>query len=382
MAVVAALSLSACTSATTTSSGIGKSDAVSVPSTPHSVRAREPEGVTPSLDSSLQTIPRRVYVPNGLSNTVSVIDPATRRVISTFPTSQEPQHVVPSYDLNRLWVLDNRGNDVIPIDPRTSRAGSAIHVQDPYNMYFTPDGSFAIVVAERHRTLDFRDPTTMALKGSLPISGCNGINHLDYSGDFRYLIATCEFNGKLVKVDWANRRVIATLQLPPHDSMAAMPQDIRVAQDGRTFFVAEMIAGGLVVVDGDTFRVIGFIPTGVGTHGITPSRDGTQLYVANRGTTGVTGAPHGEGSVSVVNIATRTVIAQWNIPGGGSPDMGNLSTDGRELWLSGRFDSEVYVFDCVHGGLAARIPVESGPHGLTYWPQPGRFSLGHTGNMR
>ena len=62
--------------------------------------------------------------------------------------------------------------------------------------------------------------------------------------------------------------------------------------------------------------------------------------------------------------------------------MGNLSTDGTQLWLSGRFDDEIYIFDLVKGGFADRIAVGSGPHGLTYWPQPGHYSLGHTGNMR
>ncbi len=62
--------------------------------------------------------------------------------------------------------------------------------------------------------------------------------------------------------------------------------------------------------------------------------------------------------------------------------MGNLNAAGTELWLSGRFDDEVYVFDTTSGALSARIPVPRGPHGLTVWPQPGRFSLGHTGNMR
>ncbi|MEO7555668.1 MAG: hypothetical protein ABIV94_03570, partial [Acidimicrobiales bacterium] len=69
-------------------------------------------------------------------------------------------------------------------------------------------------------------------------------------------------------------------------------------------------------------------------------------------------------------------------PNGGSPDMGNITADGKELWLSGRYDSEVYVFDLVKGGFLTRIAVGGGPHGLTVWPQPGRFSLGHTGNMR
>ena len=92
--------------------------------------------------------------------------------------------------------------------------------------------------------------------------------------------------------------------------------------------------------------------------------------------------PHQPGSVSVIAVATNTVIATWSIPGGGSPDMGNLTADGTELWLSGRFDDEVYAFDTATGALKARIAVPRGPHGLTVWPQPGRFSLGHTGNMR
>jgi DNA-binding beta-propeller fold protein YncE len=161
-----------------------------------------------------------------------------------------------------------------------------------------------------------------------------------------------------------------------------MPQDIRAAPDGHDFYVADMMAGGLFVLEGGAFTVTQFIPTGIGTHGITPSRDATRLYVSNRGTNSVFGTAHGPGSVSVVDIATNTVTATWDVPGGGSPDMGNLNAAGTELWLSGRFDSEVYVFDTVNGGLAARIPVGEGPHGLTVWPQPGRFSLGHTGNMR
>ena len=36
--------------------------------------------------------------------------------------------------------------------------------------------------------------------------------------------------------------------------------------------------------------------------------------------------------------------------------MGNVSADGRQLWLSGRFDDEVYVFD-TQTGKVERIPV-------------------------
>jgi DNA-binding beta-propeller fold protein YncE len=295
-------------------------------------------------------------------------------------------------------VLDNQGNEVIPIDPATGDPGEPIPVDDPYNLYFTPDGAAAIVVAEALRRLDFRDPHTMELTASLSVPECGGINHADYSADGGYMIVTCEFVGKLAKIDVANRSVLGVLDLSanpvegqpapmpmtmPDGSVASsMPQDVRAGPDGHHFYVADMVAGGVFVVDGDSFTVTKFVATGTGAHGITPSRDGTKMYVANRGSDQINGAPHGPGSVSVLDPTTDSVTATWSVPDGGSPDMGNLNADGTELWLSGRYDSEVYVFDTVNGALAARIPVGSGPHGLTVWPQPGRYSLGHTGNMR
>jgi YVTN family beta-propeller protein len=323
----------------------------------------------------------RVYVPNLKSNDVWVIDPATRKVIDRFRVGVNPQHVVPSYDLKTLWVTNNAegrtDGSLTPIDPTTGKPGKAIAVDDPYNMYFTPDGRSAIVVAEALKRLDFRDPQSMALQSSLPVPGCAGINHADFSIDGRFAIFTCEFQGSLAKIDLVGRKVVGYLKL----SKGGMPQDIRVSPDGKVFFVADMKADGVFVIDGDAFTEIGFIKTGLGTHGLYPSRDGTNLYVANRGSHHVSGPPHGKGSVSVIDFSTRRVVANWPIPKGGSPDMGNVSVDGKVLWLSGRYDNVVYAIDTTTGQVTI-IPVGKEPHGLAVWPQPGRYSLGHTGNMR
>jgi YVTN family beta-propeller protein len=323
----------------------------------------------------------RVYVPNVSSNDVYVIDPATMQVVDRFKVGLNPQHVVPSWDLKTLWVTNNaegttRGT-LTPIDPKTGKPGAPIAVDDPYNMYFTPDGKSAIVVAEAHKRLDFRDPHTMALQYSIPTPGCGGINHSDTSIDGRYAIFTCEFSGGLAKIDLAGRKVVGYLKL----SRGGMPQDIRISPDGSVFFVADMHADGIFVIDGESFREVGFVATGKGTHGLYPSRDGTKLYVANRGSHAIHGKKAGPGSVSVVDFATRKVVANWPVPGGGSPDMGNVSADGKTLWLSGRYDNVVYAFDTATG-IAKTIPVGTEPHGLAVWPQPGRYSLGHTGNMR
>jgi YVTN family beta-propeller protein len=323
----------------------------------------------------------RVYVPNVLSGDVDVIDPNSFTVVDHFKVGRNPQHVIPSWNLKTLWVAGSRhrhgSGSLTPIDPATGKPGEVIKVPDAYNMYFTPDGQSAIVVAESLERLEFRDPQTMALKSTLPVPGCRGLNHADFSIDGHYAIFTCEFVGSLVKVDIAEPKVLGTLKL----SKGGMPQDIRISPDGKVFYVADMMADGVFLVDGDALVETGFIPTGTGTHGLYPSRDGTKLYVCNRGSHLVRGGREGPGSVSVINFATRTVESIWPIPGGGSPDMGNVSADGKMLWVSGRYDNVVYAIDTSTGEVK-KIPVGHQPHGLTVWPQPGRYSLGHTGNMR
>jgi YVTN family beta-propeller protein len=320
------------------------------------------------LSPVVRGFPVRLYVPNSISDTVDVIDPETYQIIDSFPVGEEPQHVVPSYDLRILWVLNNQGDTLTQIDPSTGKKGETVHVEDPYNLYYTPDGKYALVVAERLRRLDFRDPQTMRLQHSLDVP-CRGVNHLDYSANGRYLIASCEFSNELIKVDVAERKVLGKLPLPRR---RGKPQDVRLSPDGRVFYVADMWAHGVYLIDGESFSVLDFLPTGKGAHGLNVSRDSKVLYVSNRG----------EGSISVVDFATRKVVNKWRFPRGGSPDMGGLSIDGKVLWLGGRYHHEVYAIDTTTGRLVARIKVGKGPHGVCMYPQPGRYSLGHTGNLR
>jgi YVTN family beta-propeller protein len=311
--------------------------------------------------------PERIYVPNSGRDTVDVIDPHTFKIIDHFDVGREPQHVTPSYDLKTLYVLSDLGDSVTRVDPATGKKIDTLPIKDPYNMYYTPDGKYAIVVAERERRLDFRDAQTMKLVEGLPVP-CRGVDHMDFSADGRYLIASCEFSGDLVKVDVATRKLLGKLTLPGH----TMPQDVRLTPDGSLFYVADMMSHGVFQIDGPSFKVVGFVATGKGAHGLYFSRDSKSLYVSNRG----------EGSVAVIDVATGKVSTKWTIPGGGSPDMGGVSADGKVLWLSGRYHSEVYAFDTSDGHLLARIRVGKGPHGLCVYPQPGRYSLGHTGTMR
>lgn len=315
--------------------------------------------------------PHYAYVPHNKSGDVWVIDQTTHRVIRKCLVGVEIQHVVPSYNMTELYATDDVGNKIRVIDPRTGRCGRTIAVIDPYNMYFTPNGRYAISVAEELRELVWYDPHTWKVQDITPVPLCAGIDHADFSADGRTVVFTCEFAGRVAVVDVASHKVLRTVDMPVRNTMMG-PQDIKLAPDASVYYIADSDSNGVWVLNGAATKVLRHIRTGNGAHGLYLSRDAQELYVTNRLA----------GTVSVLDAYTGRKITQWVIPGGGSPDMGNVTADGKQLWVSGRYDNVVYVFDTHTGHLIAKISVGDGPHGLALVPLPGRYSVGHTGITR
>jgi YVTN family beta-propeller protein len=311
--------------------------------------------------SAVGRYPERVYVPNAAANTLHVIDPKTFKIIATHSVGRTPHHVTPSWDLTKLYVTNTGGNSLTVIDPMTGEITGEIPVEDPYNLYFTPDGKMAIVVAERHKRLDFRDPRTWKLIKSVPVEW-PGVDHLAFSRDGSYLVASCEWSGRIVKVDLKKLELVADMELGKN------PIDVVRPPRQHLMFIADQGVHGVFVVDPEAWKQVQFIPTGRGTHGLLLSYDEKKIYASNRD----------EGSISVIDIASRKVTATWKT--GGSPDMGQLSPDGTQFWISSRFHADVRVIDTRTGKVIATIPTDKEPHGLTYFPNSrGTRSLGHNG---
>jgi YVTN family beta-propeller protein len=310
-----------------------------------------------------------IYAPDSAGSGVYVIDPRTYRVIRYIATGEMVQHVVPAWNLRTLYATNDLGNSLTPINPDTGkRAGPNIPVADPYNMYFTPDGRHAIVVEEAQQTLAFRDPHTFALQKALPVH-CGGVDHMDFSADGRYALASCEFSGQMVRID------LRTETVDGYVDVGGSPQDVKLSPDGRTFFVANRYlpqrgSSGVQQIDARRWRVVGFIRTPLDAHGLYVSRNTHELYVTDRAGRAIT----------VVDFQTHHVVATWPIPG--TPDMGGVSPDGKTLWLAGRYTGRVYAISTTDGHVIASIPAGTSPHGVCVWPQPGRYSTGHTGVMR
>lgn len=339
------------------------------PALPGGVYAADGPGM---LAPAIANEPQYLYVPDSDPagpGVTWVIDQSTHKIVRTLDTGMLSQHVTPSYDLSKLYVEASESNQLAEVDPTTGTMTGTAPTERPYNLYFTPDGKHAIVMDEQHQEIVWSDPTTFARQHVVSDPSCSGPNHADFSANGRYFIVTCEFSGSLLKVSTVKHKVLGRITLP----RPSKPQDVRLAPDGKSFYVADMGRNLLLQIPWDHFKVKHEYPTMMMPHGIYPSRDQSSLYVSMRMS----------GAVQVFDLATHRFTQTWKIPGGGSPDMGGLSADGKTLWLSGRYDGEVYGFNTTTGKLIARIKVPGGsPHGLLVWPQPGRYSLGHTGSMR
>jgi YVTN family beta-propeller protein len=318
---------------------------------------------TGALADSIADVPARVYVPHELGGDVVVIDPQTRSIVDRYAVGRTPHHVTPAWDMTSLYVNVMGSGRLVQVDPRAGRPVRSLAVVAPYNLYFTLDGSTAIVACEPANRLDFYDPDSWRSTARLPLPAA-GVDHLDFSADGSYALVTGEFGGQLVKVDVERIAVMGVLRL------GGLPIDVKLAPDGDLFYVANQGRHGVSVVDPEALQEIDFLATGRGAHGLAISRDTRSLYVSNRVA----------GSISMIDFASRSVVDTW--PVGGSPDMLQVSPDGTELWASGRSHGAVYVVDTQTGQLLDRIRTGAAPHGLTYFPQPGRFCVGHNGVYR
>jgi len=319
--------------------------------------------INPEVKESLAGLPEKVYIPNIVDNSIHVVDPKTFEIVDYYTVENLPYHITPSWDMSQLLVNNEESSTFTVIDPETGRPSGTISAPFPYNFYYTPDGETAIVVVERLQMLEFRDTETWELQGSTYIPW-PGVDHLDFSADGSYLLASSEWSGAVSKVD------VEEMELVDYAEVGGLPIDVKLSPDGEVFYVANQGTMGVSVIDPETMEEIDFIPTGEGAHGLQISRDTKDLYVSNRL----------EGTVSVIDMETNKVTDTWVT--GGSPDMFQISPDGKQLWVSGRYDGAVYVIDTGSGELLSTIFTGVQPHGLVYFPNPGRFSLGHNGVYR
>lgn len=336
-----------------------------------SIPANGVYGDATTLSAAVSGDPAYIYVPDSNESsggTTTVIDQHTHKIVRVLQSGVLSQHVTPSHDLRHIFVEASVANRLFGIDPATGQAATSYSIERPYNLYFTPDGKFGVEMDEQHQKIQFTDPSTFKVVKTISDPACQGPNHADFSANGRYFIVSCEFSGELLKIDTLKQEVVGHLSL----GNGAMPQDVRLAPDGRSFYVAAMMRNKLVQIPWNDFTVAKEYSTMTMPHGIYFSRDQKRLFLTARGA----------GAIQVFDLAQEKFVDTWQTPQHYHLDMGGLSVDGSTLWISARNEGYVLGFDTTTGQVIASIRVGGMPHGLLVWPQPGRYSIGHTGVTR
>ncbi|WP_283184170.1 YVTN family beta-propeller repeat protein [Pseudomonas svalbardensis] len=268
-----------------------------------------PFGIAVSPDGT------RAYVCNQASHTVSVIDTATNRVLTTIPVGNRPTGVAVSPDGTRAYVNNESGHTVSVIDTTTDRVLTTIPVgNNPSGVAVSPDGTRAYVSNLDSNTVSVIDTATDRVLTNIPVGTYPRGVAVSPDGTRTYV---CNWTSHTVSViDTATDRVLTNTPVGNN------PGGVAVSPDGSRAYVSNFFSHTVSVIDTATNRVLTNIPVGNQPYGVAISPDGSRAYVSNF-------ASH---TVSVIDTATDRVLT--NIPVGISPMGIALSPDGARAYVS------------------------------------------------
>ena len=310
-----------------------------------------------------------VYVPNSDSNTVDVIDQRTFKVVEHFAVGALPQHVVPSWDLKTLYVTNDAATSLTPIDPRTGKPGRTIPVDDPYNMYFTP------TAATRSSSRSGCTGSTSAIAHTFKLQSLAARSRARASTTWtslptaRYVIVSCEFSGQMLKVDVARERVVGVLHAAARRGAAG--REALARREGllrRRHELERRLAGRRRRAS----RPAASCRRARRARPLSEPRRAVPLRHESR---------RGLDLRHLVRDAARS-CTRGTSPAAAAPTWGTSRPTARSCGCPAATTASSTRSARANGRLLAKIPVGAGPHGLCVWPQPGRYSLGHTGILR
>ena len=274
----------------------------------------------------------RVYAGEQFSNTVSVIDPATNKLLGVIRLGDpQPANLSPLYrgqllvhglgfspDGRTLAVVSIGSNSVTFIDTATNAVKHVTYVgRSPHEAFFTPDGREVWVTVRGEDYVAVLDGATYAEKSRIALANGPGMTIFSPDGKYGYVcssfvpettvvsVADHQVAGK-VKQDspfcpnitatpegdqvWLTLKDIGRTMVfnakPPFQVLKTLDtgpitNHVNIVRNARGRF-AYVTVGGLdevLVFRTDTFEQVARIPVGELPHGIWPSGDGSRVYV-------------------------------------------------------------------------------------------------------
>lgn len=286
---------------------------------------------------------KAVVILNSDDDSLSVIDTGSYKEVSRVHIGRAPHHLIVTPDRQTLIIAMSEGNELVFIDRATGLVKRRLEVSDPYQLGFSPDGKWFVSASLRLDRIDIYDGQTFQLVHRLPAPTMP--SHIGFSPDSSVTYVSLQGTNNLTAIDLASGRTIWTVPVGPQ------PAGVWTLSSGHVL-VALTGADYIDEVDPHDGSVLRRIRTGRGAHNFQISRDGKTLFVSNRLA----------GTITLLDPETLAVTGTLTAPGG--PDDMVLSTDGSELWVTGRWRAFVNVIQLGSGLLKATIPVGRSPHGI------------------
>ena len=308
----------------------------------------------------------RAYVTNSQDNTVSVIDTATASVIATVPVGLSPSGVAVTPNGRFAYVANQLGSTVSVISAASNTVVATVPVGFPRDIAITPNGAFAYVTSTVSN-ITVIDTASNTVVTTIPASNPFRLA-LAPSGDLGYVTQGAIVNGIEV-INTATNSVVTNIPVPADVTTAPA-----VTPNGAFVYVTSLsfsTGSKLAVIDTATNTVVAMVPLpGTFAPGVAITPDGAFAYVANNGGGVCCGGGGGPSSVSVIDTASNTEIA--NVPVG-SPTGIAVTPDGAFVYVTNINDRTVSVISTAHNLVVANVPVGNFSQSIafgTFVPEP------------
>ena len=290
-----------------------------------------PQGAAVSPDG------RHAYVTNNGSNTVSVIDTATNRVIAATHLSAPPQYVAIAPDGQRAYITtyndaDGTGSAVQVMNTATNTVVATILTVgiNPYTSAVTPNGRQLYVPDHGSQELSVIDTRTNLLTRNIVVP--RNPHWVAFTPDGRRAYVANHESNLVSVVDTASKNIIAKIPV------GLSPHSVAVTPNGREAFAADYNANSVSVIDTSSNTVTATITVGTNPQCVAVAPDGRHAYATN----------NGSNTVSVIDTASNKVTA--TVPVGSGPWVVVVSPDGRRAYVTNNQSNTVSVLQTASGG--------------------------------
>jgi YVTN family beta-propeller protein len=322
----------------------------------------------------------RVYAAEQFSNTVSVVDPSTNRLLGVIRLGDpQPMNMSPLYkgqvlvhgmgfspDGQTLAIVSIGSNAVSFIDTATNTVKHTTYVgRSPHEAFFTPDGSEVWVTVRGEDYVSVLDARTFAEKDRVKTPGGPGMTIFSPDGRLAYVCSS--FNPELAIFETKSRKRVGTVTQP-----SPFCPNIAATPDGKQVWFTLKDVGRTVVIDArPPFAVLKVMDTGPITNHVNfaKTKAGLRAYV----TIG------GENKVRV--FTTDSFEEKAVIPVGALPHGVWPSGDGSRIYVGLENADQLAAIDTTTNKVIATIPIGQAPQAIAYVPSAVRDGAG-TANLQ